>query len=76
MNGPNKLGCFSLASLFNQVLFFSGKDVAYLSGAQGAIRLGWKSLPGTNPLAYLTHCKFGPRFRPVSLSFSVRGHIL
>jgi hypothetical protein len=53
INGHNKLECLSLASLSSPVLISSGLGLAPTLLAN--IRLGWKGLPGTKTLSYLTH---------------------
>ncbi len=59
---PNKLGCFSLASLSRLVWYLQGRPVSTLSGARLKGRFlainwqsiqHWKVLPRINSLAYL-----------------------
>jgi hypothetical protein len=47
MDFCNKLECLDIGEPFQPSLMFAGK-----AGAPVNIRLGWKSLPGTNILAY------------------------
>ncbi len=79
MDRSNKLECLFLRGLpFQANLMFVSKAAAYPSeaffrcSAVTNIRLGWKSLPGTNPIAYWAHlnitnkiksCEYGTRSR-------------
>jgi len=64
-----KLECFSPARPFKPVLMFAGTAGAYPSEA--SVRIGWKSLPGTNTAdVFVLGMTFQPslmlRLRPYS----------